>query len=45
MKFGKESGNLDEMSFWQGEFITELAPNEVFVFGSNPVLSSKKKHP
>lgn len=34
----KESGNLEGVSFWKGESITELSPNEVFVFGSNPVL-------
>ncbi len=40
MKFWKEkaSGNLEGVSFWKGEFITELSPNEVFVFGSNPLL-------
>lgn len=31
--------------YWSGNKIASLNDNEVFVFGSNPVLSSKKKHP
>ena len=40
MKFEekKELEKLKVFSFWQGESITKLSPNEVFVFGSNPVL-------
>ncbi len=32
------------MQFWSGKFITQLKENEIFVYGSNPLLSSKKKH-
>ena len=28
------------MRYWSGTFITQLEANEIFVFGSNPVLSS-----
>jgi len=30
-----------EYQYWEGDYIKKLQPNEVFVFGSNPVLSSK----
>ena len=30
----------DSNKNWSGKFITSLKENEVFVFGSNPVLSS-----
>lgn len=33
------------MQFWQGTIITKLAQNEVFVYGSNPLLSSYLKCP
>lgn len=33
------------MEYWSGKKITSLKENEIFVFGSNPILSSKKKHP
>lgn len=33
-----EKNILDEMEYWQGDTISSLNPNEVFVFGSNPLL-------
>ncbi len=33
------------MEYWTGTYITKLAENEIFVFGSNPVLSSYKNCP
>jgi len=32
------------MEYWSGTKIDKLEENEVFVFGSNPLLSSKKKN-
>lgn len=32
------------MKYWSGTKIDKLEENEVFVFGSNPLLSSKKKN-
>lgn len=47
MKYWKEEeiSPVEKMEFWKGDYITKLEPNEVFVFGANPLLSSKKKHP
>lgn len=33
------------MKYWSGTKIDKLEENEVFVFGSNPLLSSKKNNP
>ena len=40
MKYWKEqeASKTDSMKFWQGKFIEKLEPNEVFVFGANPLL-------
>ncbi len=42
MKYLKEneSSIVEKMDFWKDDYITKLEPNEVFVFGSNPLLSS-----
>ena len=29
---------MENREYWSGKFITSLKENEVFVFGSNPVL-------
>ncbi len=31
---------MNNREYWQGNIINSLTDNEVFVFGSNPVLSS-----
>ena len=36
----KESNPVEKMEFWKGEYITKLEPNEIFVMGTNPFLSS-----
>ena len=41
----KENNPVESMRFWQGTTITKLEENEIFVMGTNPFLSSKKKHP
>lgn len=33
------------MKYWSGTKIDKLEENEVFVFGSNPLLSFHKNHP
>lgn len=40
MKYWKEKENnpVENMQFWSGTKIDKLEPNEIFVFGSNPVL-------
>ena len=40
MKYWKEEeiSPVEKMDFWKGEYITKLEPNEVFVFGANPLL-------
>lgn len=47
MKYWKEKENnpVENMQFWTGTYITKLAENEIFLYGFNPLLSSKKKHP
>ena len=42
MKYWKEKENnsVESMQFWQGTTITKLEENEIFLYGSNPVLSS-----
>lgn len=35
-----EKNILNALKYWTGDTISSLKPNEVFVFGSNPVLSS-----
>lgn len=30
--------------YWSGKVISKLEENEIFVYGSNPLLSSKKKN-
>ena len=37
----KEVSPVEKMNFWKGDYITKLEPNEVFVFGANPLLSFK----
>lgn len=29
----------ENMQFWEGSIIKKLADNEIFVYGSNPLLS------
>ena len=40
MKYWKEEeiSLVETMDFWKGNYITKLEPNEVFVFGANPLL-------
>lgn len=33
------------MEYWSGKVIKRLQENEIFVYGSNPLLSFKKKYP
>ena len=37
--------NRFEFTLNYGDYITKLEPNEVFVFGANPLLSSYSKCP
>lgn len=41
MKYWKEKENnpLENMQFWTGTYISKLAENEMFLYGSNPLLS------
>lgn len=36
----EEISPVEKINFWKCDCITKSEPNEVFVFGSNPVLSS-----
>ena len=47
MKYWKEEeiSPVEKMDFWKGDYITKLEPNEVFVFGANPVLSFQLNYP
>ncbi len=40
MKYWKEKENnpLENMQFWTGTYISKLAENEMFLYGSNPLL-------
>lgn len=40
MKYWKEKENnqVENMQFWTGTYITKLAENEIFLYGSNPFL-------
>lgn len=40
MRYWKEEeiSPVEKMSFWKGYYIAKLEPNELFVFGANPVL-------
>lgn len=42
MKYWKEKENspVNNIQFWTGKYITKLAENEIFLYGSNPLLSS-----
>ena len=41
----KERKKMSKQKYWSGDKLESLEPNEVFVFGSNPVLSSYKNCP
>lgn len=47
MKYWKEKeiNPVESMQFWQGTTITKLEPNEIFVYGSNPLLSFELNYP
>lgn len=36
---------MENRKYWMGTKIDKIDINEIFVYGANPVLSSKKKHP
>lgn len=42
MKYEKEKevSPIEKLDCWKGDYITKLEPNEIFVFGANPILSS-----